>query len=116
VGRVLAFGGRHSLLVYLVHQPVFFGLLSLAVAMGAPKADLATPPGQFAAACTRTCSATGTDAGYCQRMCGCVGDRLAGSPLLTRSMQGAVTPDDEAVLRGHADVCRKAISADGDAE
>ncbi len=29
-GRLLAFGGRHSLLIYMLHQPVFFAVLWLA--------------------------------------------------------------------------------------
>ncbi|MFQ5488494.1 MAG: heparan-alpha-glucosaminide N-acetyltransferase domain-containing protein [Gammaproteobacteria bacterium] len=27
--RTLAFGGRHSLFIYMVHQPLFFAMLAL---------------------------------------------------------------------------------------
>jgi len=106
VGSVLAWGGRHSLAVYLIHQPVFFGLLSLAVAAGVPKAGLADPSRSFATSCTRSCSDTGVDAGFCARVCTCVGERLDDPAMAVRASRGALTPADEQRIRDLAEACR----------
>ncbi len=106
LGKLLAWGGRHSLAVYLIHQPVFFGLLSLAVAVGAPKAGLGDPGQSFATSCTRTCSETGTDAGFCRRVCTCVGERLDDPAMELRAAQGGLTPADQQRIRDLAEICR----------
>jgi uncharacterized membrane protein len=109
ITRTLAFGGRHSLLIYLVHQPLFFGLLSLAAAMGMPKVVVPATGAGFIPACTRACTDSGAAAGFCVATCACVGERLAANPdLLGRSMRGALPSADDATLRAVAQACQPA--------
>jgi uncharacterized membrane protein len=109
--RLLERGGRHSLTVYLVHQPVFFGLLSLAVAAGVPRAIPPLPDeipsvGGFVAACTRTCQETGVDRAFCLATCACVDQRLAGSDIGERALRNAMTAADQSRLKDAAIACR----------
>jgi len=106
IGRVLGFAGRHSLAVYLIHQPVFFALLSAAVALGVPKAGETDPARSFARYCTQSCTAMGTDAGFCRRVCTCVGERLDDPAMAARAATGGLTPVDEQRIRDLANGCR----------
>ncbi|MFO1151597.1 MAG: heparan-alpha-glucosaminide N-acetyltransferase [Alsobacter sp.] len=85
VSRGLALAGRHSLLVYLAHQPVLFGAVALAAAVFGSPAPVGPrgAAGGFETSCVRTCVDQGSGAAFCEATCGCVASRLAGTPLVT---------------------------------
>jgi uncharacterized membrane protein len=72
--RILAWGGRHSLLVYLVHQPVFIGTLMLALQLS--PAPPASQERGFMLSCQSSCAAGPLGAQACERLCVCTADSL----------------------------------------
>lgn len=83
--RWLSFAGRWSLLIYLVHQPLIVGALSLA----APylPANEAVARSNFMGECSAACGED-RDAATCQAFCGCMFDGLWGTELFAmRSLE-----------------------------
>ena len=76
--RALSFAGRHSLAVYLVHQPILIGLVWAVATSGvfapAPPPNLDRPA--FLAECQRSCMARGGTADTCAMSCRCVADAI----------------------------------------
>jgi uncharacterized membrane protein len=65
--RTLTWGGRHSLLIYLVHQPVFFALVYAATLFPNAPEEAA-----YRRSCETQCLSAGAEAPFCARACGCV--------------------------------------------
>ncbi len=77
--RAVAWAGRHSLLFYLVHQPVLFALLFAATGFASPEAR--RDEGGFRGVCLAQCARAGGTTDHCQRGCQCVVDGLRGAGL-----------------------------------
>jgi uncharacterized membrane protein len=99
--RWLAFGGRHSLAVYLIHQPVlyafFFALAAFFVPNGAENAARAD--------CADRCVAVGKSAADCQAYCGCVFEDLKGKGLMASFLARTMADDQTIRLQETIAVC-----------
>ena len=76
--QALALGGRHSLLVYLGHQPLFLAALFIAAKIISPQSF---SPQCFVSACQAQCIKAGAAAERCEEACACVVDGLKASNL-----------------------------------
>ncbi|MCO5147366.1 MAG: DUF1624 domain-containing protein [Aquamicrobium sp.] len=100
--RPLRFAGRHSLAVYLIHQPVLIGALWL-FAQVAPAGE-AQRETQFTRACAVQCEAT-HDAAFCGHYCLCVLGDLSAEGLFDEVYAGTQGPQATARLHEIVSAC-----------
>jgi uncharacterized membrane protein len=103
--RAICFAGRHSLAVYLLHQPILIALVALVARSGLvatlppPKPDF----GAFLAACERACAAHGQRPDDCATSCRCVADVIGRSG--EADLLGSLDARRRADLKRMADAC-----------
>ncbi|CAN7329023.1 heparan-alpha-glucosaminide N-acetyltransferase [Rhizobium sp. LjRoot254] len=98
----LAFLGRHSLVFYLVHQPVLIAILyGVSLAYPAPVVE---PTVRYMRNCERSCR-DDPRAGFCDRFCGCTLDELVRQDLLLQLQSGAISPGKDERLNRIANEC-----------
>lgn len=100
--RIIAWGGRHSLLVYLVHQPVFIGALTLATLVVPPPSP---EERAFRAECQRSCAGPNLSVEVCRAVCACTVDGLKREQLWQKALDEQLSPEESARMTALAQSC-----------
>lgn len=106
LARLAALAGRWSLVIYLVHQPLIVGAVSLAAAVLPPNRDVAYRG--FMAQCVAGCPPDETGAPVCQPLCACMFGRIYGTPLFNVKSEAALSASQRADIDRMLVECRTA--------
>ncbi|HEY0837835.1 MAG TPA: heparan-alpha-glucosaminide N-acetyltransferase [Azospirillum sp.] len=92
-GRALTWAGRHGLPIYLVHQPVLYGGLSLLAMLSLGEGS---DTRVFLETCEARCAETGGAPAVCAATCGCVADEAKRAGLWPDLIANRLPPESGA--------------------
>jgi uncharacterized membrane protein len=104
LGNAAVWAGRWSLVLYLVHQPLFYGLLWAASPFLTP--DETALRRNFMDQCSQACHLQGRDDPTCNTFCGCMFTNLDGTDLMAVRSLDALNKEQRARWQGILAACR----------
>jgi len=106
LGAALVWGGRHSLLIYLAHQPVFLAVLFMLARALAQQPTIPVGGEPFVASCAAQCVASGGGPQACRSACGCIAGAIhKQEPIWERLIRNGLTPADQEAINAVTRQC-----------
>jgi uncharacterized membrane protein len=108
-GQILSWAGRHSLAIYLIHQPLMFGTLALVAQALSSNGQIPKEEDRpFLDACRATCLYRNNDNKvYCRGYCACTAEELKRQGLWAAVLSEQLTPDQHGRLAEAMQLCAK---------
>ena len=110
LGQVLSFGGRHSLVFYLAHQPLLIGSVYLFSLVSPPAAS--DPVALYQGACMSNCTASQSEP-FCETFCPCVRIRMQAAGQFEALIAGKLDPQTDENVLASAKQCSVEAQGDG---